>query len=615
MKKNLFSVVLAFFATYFSIYAQSDNSYRYFLDLSKVQNDRIEITLTPPKIDENEVKFLMPKMVPGTYKVYDFGRFVVEFKAFDAAGNELPVKHENINEWLIEKANTLSKITYKVDDSFDDDAENIVFEPAGTNIEEDKNFVLNTHGFFGYFEGKTMLPFETSIKKPKNLFGATSLKAKERTEEKDVFIAENYHDLADAPMMYNEPDTVVLNVGGAEVLISVFSPSKVVKAKEIESKIKTILEAQKNYLGGTLPVDRYAFIICLFRNYSRSGSYGALEHSYSSFYYLPEMNSEDLAQTIVDVAAHEFFHIVTPLNIHSEEIHFFDFNKPVMSKHLWLYEGATEYFANHVQLHQNLYDVPTFFDKMSEKIINSTRQYKDDLPFTDMSKFVLDKYESQYGNVYEKGALIGLCLDAKLRTLSDGKLGLMDLMLQLSKKYGKKVPFKDEELFDVITQMTYPEIRTFFRKYVEGGDALPYSEIFAPLGVRYDEQTAVEEFTLQNLHIVTDESRMLAKVNILLNDDAANKKTGWKAGDLILQINGQDAALAKLEALVGQLNKLPEGQKITYLVERTVKGKTKKVKLKGKVQKTKTEKQFAFTPLENPTPEQLKLFKAWAYGK
>lgn len=51
-----------------------------------------------------------------------------------------------------------------------------------------------------------------------------------------------------------------------------------------------------------------------------SRSSGALEHSYSSMYVLPEMDSISLEQTIKDVAAHEFFHIVTPLNIHSYEV-------------------------------------------------------------------------------------------------------------------------------------------------------------------------------------------------------------------------------------------------------------------------------------------------------
>jgi predicted metalloprotease with PDZ domain len=49
---------------------------------------------------------------------------------------------------------------------------------------------------------------------------------------------------------------------------------------------------------------------------------------------------------MMDVVSHEFFHIVTPLSIHSKEIQDFDYNDPKMSEHLWMYEGVTEYFAN-----------------------------------------------------------------------------------------------------------------------------------------------------------------------------------------------------------------------------------------------------------------------------
>ncbi|MBK6507405.1 MAG: hypothetical protein IPG02_17575 [Ignavibacteria bacterium] len=38
------------------------------------------------------------------------------------------------------------------------------------------------------------------------------------------------------------------------------------------------------------------------------------------------------------------------MNLHAEEIGNFDYNNPVMSKHLWLYEGTTEYFADYIQL-------------------------------------------------------------------------------------------------------------------------------------------------------------------------------------------------------------------------------------------------------------------------
>jgi predicted metalloprotease with PDZ domain len=145
---------------------------------------------------------------------------------------------------------------------------------------------------------------------------------------------------------------------------------------------------------------------------------------------------------------------------------------PRMSKHLWLYEGVTEYFASHVQVHENLISVDEFMQKIREYIFSSMA-YNDTLPFTEMSAKVLDEHEKEYGNVYQKGALIGMALDIQLRDLSDGKYGLVDLMQDLAKTYGKGKPFKDDELFDKITELTYPEIRTFFARYVEGNERLP----------------------------------------------------------------------------------------------------------------------------------------------
>ena len=54
----------------------------------------------------------------------------------------------------------ISKITYYVNDTFDTEggagfgASEDVFSPAGTNINAGVNFMLNTHGFIGYFKGK-----------------------------------------------------------------------------------------------------------------------------------------------------------------------------------------------------------------------------------------------------------------------------------------------------------------------------------------------------------------------------------------------------------------------------------------------------------------------------
>ncbi len=103
-------------------------------------------------------------------------------------------------------------------------------------------------------------------------------------------------------------------------MISLYSPNKKATSAVIAKELKRTLEAQKEYLGGTLPVDKYAFIISLSDD-PQLTSYGALEHSYSSFYYLPESFSpEELAKSVRETGSHEFFHIVTPLSIHSEEM-------------------------------------------------------------------------------------------------------------------------------------------------------------------------------------------------------------------------------------------------------------------------------------------------------
>ena len=66
-------------------------------------------------------------------------------------------------------------------------------------------------------------------------------------------------------------------------------------------------------------------------------------------------------------------------------------------------------------------------------------------------------------------------------------MGTQELMQALVKKYGKNTSFEDNELFDVITQMTYPEIRSFFKEYVEGALPVPLKEHLLKVGIEVDE--------------------------------------------------------------------------------------------------------------------------------
>lgn len=589
------------------------NGYDFSIDLTRVNNDMLDVTLVPPALPQGEVIYRIPRIIPGTYEIYNFGRFIHDFKAYDAAGKEIELKKLDENSWNMPNGKDVAKIVYKVEDTYDTpDRKDFVFEPAGTNIEEGTNFMINTHGFFGYFDGLKKMPYRLSFTRPEGFYGATGISDIKYNGNVDTYTIGDYMQLVDSPIMYSKPDTANIDLGDAKVLVAVYSPGKKVSSKFLADNLREILNAQRAYLGGKLPIDKYAFLFYFFKGMSGSGASGALEHSYSSVYYLPEMKEDYLAQMVKDVAAHEFFHIVTPLNIHSEEIGDFDYNDPEMSEHLWLYEGVTEYSAGHVQVKQGLMPVEAYLDVIRSKMFGAER-FNDTLPFTRMSRECLDKYKDEYGNVYEKGALIGLCLDIKLRHLSDGKYGVQELMRDLAKTYGKDRSFKDEELFGQIVKLTYPEIGEFFRRYVAGPEPLPLKETLALVGIDYSPKFTEKAATMGGISLGFNEETRRVVIFDTSEMNEFGKEMGYKQGDEIVKFNGKKLTEKNADEVLGKFyQNMKEGDKLKIKVARkTPGGKEKKVKLKGRVRAIVKEQKHAVAMAPSPTEKQLATRKAW----
>lgn len=592
----------------------ADNDYHYFVDLVHVTNDKVSVKLTPPDMSDNETVFMFPAMVPGTYEVYNFGRFIDNFKAEGKDGKTITVEKLDDNSYKLSPANAIKEISYEVNDTWDTDIkEKFVFEPGGTNIEEGKDFAMNTHGFFGYFKGLTARNFILEVTKPQGFYASTGLSDIKSGDSKDVISVFDYHDLVDSPILYCIPDTTTIRVGNASVLVSVYSPNHVLTSNFVSRNLYDLLMAQRDFLGGQLPVNKYAFLFFFTDKPTLSGASGALEHSYSSFYVLPEADTSAMAQEIRDVAAHEFFHIVTPLNIHSEEIGDFDFNNPRMSKHLWLYEGLTEYSAHLVQVKSGLIDYDEFFNVMAEKMQNARSNYNDTVPFTVMSKYVLDKYKKEYPNVYEKGALIGMCLDMELRYYSNGAYGTQELMKDLSKKYGKTKSFKDDELFGDIEKLTYPEIGVFLRTYVGGNKPLPFKEAFSLVGLNYIASREVEKITLGGISVGFNPATNRLVVASTEKMDAFGKKLKFQEGDELVSFNNRKLTLENIkDVFANYFSTAKPKDKITIDVLRKDKnGKEITKTLSAKVKPVKVTETDIIDVNKDATDRQLAARKAW----
>jgi predicted metalloprotease with PDZ domain len=615
MKKIFFA-----FALLSGSFLFADEGYHYFVNLTKVVNDKVNVVLTPPDIAADEIEFMFPAMVPGTYEVYDFGRFISNFKVSGKNGETVKITKVNVNTYKLSPASKIDKISYDVDDTFDKTdlpgtKERVVFEPGGTNFEENKNFSINTHSMFGYLKGYTNRKFTLEFEKPKDFYPATGFSDIKIANTKDVITVFDYHDLVDSPIMYFKPDTSTVKVGNTNVLVASYSPNKQITAGFISSTLKELLMAQRDYLGGELPVNKYAFLFYFTDKPTLSGASGALEHSYSSFYVMPEFDSISLQQQLRDVSAHEFFHIVTPLNIHAKEIGDFDFNDPKMSEHLWLYEGMTEYAAHHAQVKAGLIDINQFMNTMMQKYQTSVETYNDTMSFTYMSKHVLEsKIHPQYANVYEKGAVIGMCLDILLRDISGGKYGTQNLMKDLATKYGKNRSFNDEDLFNDIEKFTYPEIGAFLRKHVGNGTPLPMEDILGRIGIEFIKEEVVYEFSLGNPDLNYNEVTKRLVVEGISDLDDFGKELGYKKGDELNKLNGQEIKLEKVKEMIGDYyGSLKEGDKVTIEIYRPKmrKGKYKVKTLSATAKKVKIVRKNQITLMKDISDKQKLTLKSW----
>lgn len=604
-----------------SLYAQQaepNENYQYKINLNNVQEDQLLVELTvPTSITDKDLTFKFPKIIPGTYEISDYGQFVSSLKAFDKKGREYGVERVDQNTWKI-MGKKIYKITYLIQDSWDAELREAVFEPGGTNIEAQKNYVLSANGCFGFFENKEKLPYVITYDRPSNFYATTSLKRIGGDFDTDIFKAQDYHELVDAPVMYCAPDTVNFKLGYGDIQISVYSPNGLVTAQDVAKRVRPMLEAQNQYLGNILPVDRYSFIIYLSPKGYASGSVGALEHARSSLFCLLEEKPEKISKMIVDIASHEFFHMVTPLYIHSEEIHNFDFVNPKMSKHLWLYEGVIEYMAQHMQAKHGLVSDKDFLVTVRDKVRNSTR-FKQGISLTEMSSnCLIQPYAKQYQNIYYKGAIVAMCLDLELLRLSKGKYDIQMLLRDLSGFYGQDTPFKDEELFDKIIEITgFSELKDFFTRYIEGTEIPDYAYFVKPFGVEYFPEASVDEISplggIENGVVKTDSLERYYIHNYDKLDKFGKEGIGFQKDDIILKWDGKPLTLKTTSAvLFGYMGTVKAGDNLNIVVLRkNAEGVEEEIEINAEVTKIPINKKYVFKFTENPTEDQLKMRSRW----
>jgi len=417
-------------------------------------------------------------------------------------------------------------------------------------------------------------------------------------------------------------------VGNCTVTIATHSDNDST-SYNIKKEIEPLFKAIQSFTG-TLPVKEYNILVFI-EDMKETGKiladgdiglfdalrlmkvmnkgFGALEHGTSSFYFLPDLGEQktiemDYISMLNDVITHEFMHIYTPLNLHSEMIGNFNYRKPKISKHLWLYEGVTEYFATIIQMQGGIETIDSTLQENIRWKIANANEYPDSISFTKMSANIFDEpYSELFWQVYQRGAVMAMLLDFEIMKLTEGERTLKDVIFELSIKYGQNNSFDEENFIPEFVSLVHPDLQKFFDNYVSGTKPLDIENGFDIVGIKFEK----EQKGMVPIKILSKEDNGVKCAMITV----ANKKTvkkvgkndivGFKKGDKVDRNDVFDCFKDKNGDFVA------EGTNISITVSRN----DEDIKLNFPARFKEGSLYNVITNKDNKTAMQQKLFDIW----
>jgi len=586
MHRSLFipSFLIVFIFSNMLLYSQ----HKFYINLNDRSDDLFKVTLFPEKLSEENKTYNFAATAPGTYQLMNIGRYVKSFHVYDKNENEIAVNNISENKWLISQPQDVYKIVYSISETWDTPVdENQIYLMAGSSIEED-NVVMNNQCIFGYFEGMQNYPINFKIDYPVDWKVGTAL----MKNSSGYFEAGSFDYLVDSPVLLGDLSESSITISGTLVKVYTYSKTDLIKSDDLLNSVEDILYAADKFTNG-LPVDKYTFLF-----HFEDEAAGAWEHSYSSFYVFPEFPlSKNYIKNLRSTVAHEFFHIVTPLNIHSELISNFNFAEPKLSQHIWLYEGVTEWASDALQLGANIYSIQEYLEELTTKL-RQAEGFRKDLSLTELSVNSFE-YQDQFYIFYCRGPIIMTLLDIKLLDESDGQIGLREVINELAKDYGPKKSFSEEKFFEDFTDRTFPDVMDFFNMYVKGTEPLPIKEYFEKVGINYLETAGFDsskagfdfEFALKEGNLV---------IAILTEDSLP-----VKVGDVFYKYNGEEITPQNLGQIFSKFNNYKPGETISFVMKRDSEEFVFDYKLPAE------KITHIFKIIEDADERQLKLRDAW----
>jgi predicted metalloprotease with PDZ domain len=572
------------------------------------QTVRYEVSLTPgtfhvsaefPTIGKDTLLVSLPAWSPGNYEIQNYARYVHGFGAKNASGQALRWDRADKDTWRV-----VTGKTDRVSVAFDYSADTIDLSVARTAA--DFGQFLGTN-LFMFEEGQLGRPAEVRFRLPAGWQVTTALKG----PTNGVYRAGDYHELADAMTFVGHYSLDSLQADGKWIRIAVWPATDYTPAvaRNLRNGVAKMAPVQNRIMGDT-PYDVYTVFFNVIHGPIDFG--GGLEHSSAQYDIMPALAFADAAGNLGDfmypLLSHEFFHLWNVKRIRPAEMWPYDYHAEQYTPLLWWSEGVTDYYADLTNLRAGLW-TPDQFLANAVTNIDQVEQAAEPWSVEDGSDatWIHEVYVNSSQLYYPKGSLLGCLLDISIRDATDNAHNLDEVMRALyTRYYRQNKGFSTADLLSELRAAGMPDVDTFYRRYVDGRDSLPYETVFAKAGLAFHRQVVTSPF----VGVSTGTTPTGGMVVQQVSPNSSAETAGVQPGDLLTNIGG--IPVTPDRDWGGDFRtryRGKAGQPLTITVERS--GRT--LTLNTTVQEHTTSR-VTLERAASPTPKQAKIWQGLASG-
>jgi predicted metalloprotease with PDZ domain len=496
----------------------------YGIDLRQPDHRTGAVTIRFPASEGQTLDVKMPVWRTGRYQILPLPNGVRRFAATDDSGGALRWEKVDNATWRIHgTAGRPVRLSYE-----------LYANELGlrTRHIDDSHAYLNPSAVFLYADRFRSQEARVKLTLPEGWRAFSGMEQPHPLH----FVAANWDVLTDSPIEAGPHQLRTFEVNGRRYELVIWGKGNHDGDKILADLRKLVPQSQSIWKG--FPYRRYLFIV-----HATDGVSGATEHLNSTVIQVPRyrFGTEEGYRRFIQTASHELVHTWNVKAYRPAGLVPYDYQRANLSDLLWVAEGSTDYFSDHLLLRAGLMKPAVYFDVLADAVEDNGRRPGRGVQSVAEASF--DQWIGPSGHratnasvdIYSEGAIVSWALDLSLLQSTDGRVSYRDVHRLLHQRYdSRRQGYTAADMRAILRELTGRSWDNWWVRHVDQPFTADFDALLAPVGLRLEPPKE----KIADAGWSAEFSSGAMRLTQVLADGAA-----WRAGleteDIVVAIDGK----------------------------------------------------------------------------